>query len=73
MLHPGADIQRRGNVSTTRELQVCTGIGFNFNGLHLSLQYALLFQAGVLQVEADENKSSMGAELNKSRVGTKDE
>ena len=63
MLHPGTDVRRRGNVSTTRELQVHTGIGFNLSGLHLSLQHALVFRAGVLEMEADEDKSSMGAEL----------
>ena len=64
MLHPSADIQRRGNVSTARELQVCTGIGFNFSGLHLFLQHVLVFQAGVPEVEANGNKSGIEAELN---------
>ena len=63
MLHLGMDVQRKGNISTSRELQVCTGISFNLSGLCLSLQCALVFRAGVLGVEADGDKSSMGAEL----------
>ena len=63
MLCPGTDIQRRGNVSITRELQVCTGISFNLSGLHLFLQHALVFQAEVLEVEADRNKSGIEVEL----------
>ena len=57
------DIQRKGNISTSRELQVHTGIGFNLSGLHLSLRCALVFQAGVPKVEADGDKSGMKAKL----------
>ena len=63
MLRLGANIQRRGNVSTTRELQVRTGVGFNLSELHLSLRCALVFRAEVSEVEADGDKSSMRAEL----------
>ena len=64
MLHPGTDIQRRGNISTSRELQVRTGVGFSLSGLRLSLRCALVFRAGVPGVEADGDKSGIEAELN---------
>ena len=63
MLCLDEDVWRRGNISTTRELQVHTGVSFNLNKLHLSLQHALVFRAEVPEVEADGDKSSMGAEL----------